>query len=261
VVAFDLIKGAFKLVGDFIVSTVIPLYIDLAEMFFKYFPMIKDAVMKAYDYIKPSFDNLVEVIKDSVMPIINGFWDTVKKAMPGIQAIFELVFPLIVLAVKLAIDIVADVIKVVKGIYDFIKPGLDDVAELFSTIFGGIADAIQKARDILSLFNDDEIDDKESTVTTTYRSEGSVGARPGEGYASGTDFATPGAHWVGEEGPEIVNFKGGETVTNATDSTKIASNKGLTLTIGTFVNNRKEDIEELAEELEFYRKKNAMARG
>jgi len=260
VVAFDLIKGAFKLVGDFIVSTVIPLYIDLAEMFFKYFPMIKDAVMKAYDYIKPSFDNLVEVIKDSVMPIINGFWDTVKKAMPGIQAIFELVFPLIVLAVKLAIDIVADVIKVVKGIYDFIKPGLDDVAELFSTIFGGIADAIQKARDVLAWFNDDEIDDKESTVTTTHIDKNEGTGQYGFN-AKGTDNWRGGLSWVGEEGPELVNLPKGSQVVPNKESMAMASNKGLTLTIGTFVNNRKQDIEELSEELEFYRKKSAMARG
>ena len=35
------------------------------------------------------------------------------------------------------------------------------------------------------------------------------------GYASGTNFATPGIHLVGEEGPELVNFRGGETVLDA----------------------------------------------
>lgn len=35
------------------------------------------------------------------------------------------------------------------------------------------------------------------------------------GYASGTDSATPGLHIVGENGPEILNFKGGERVTDA----------------------------------------------
>lgn len=33
-----------------------------------------------------------------------------------------------------------------------------------------------------------------------------------EGYAQGTDCATPGLHLVGEEGPELVNFNGGEQV-------------------------------------------------
>lgn len=32
------------------------------------------------------------------------------------------------------------------------------------------------------------------------------------GYEKGTDFATPGLHWVGERGPELVQFGGGERV-------------------------------------------------
>jgi len=226
VVAFDLIKGAFKLVGDFITNIVIPIYKGLADWFFKNFPKIQGAVMKAYDYIKPSFDNLVQVIKDSVMPILNGLWDTVKLAMPGIKGIFELVMPLIVVAVKLVIDIIADIIKVVKGIYDFIKPSLDDVADLFSTIFGGIAKAIQKARDVLAWFNNDKIDDKKATVTTNYKSTQEASNYPG--YASGTTNATAGLHWVGENGPELLNFKGGETVTNARESAKATSGTNIT---------------------------------
>ena len=38
---------------------------------------------------------------------------------------------------------------------------------------------------------------------------------PTPGYASGTDSAERGVHLVGEEGPELVYFKGGETVMNA----------------------------------------------
>ena len=38
------------------------------------------------------------------------------------------------------------------------------------------------------------------------------------GYASGTSFATPGLRWVGENGPELLRFRGGESVLNARDS-------------------------------------------
>jgi SLT domain-containing protein len=34
----------------------------------------------------------------------------------------------------------------------------------------------------------------------------------GHGYASGTNNAAPGYHWVGEKGPELVRFRGGEKV-------------------------------------------------
>ena len=41
----------------------------------------------------------------------------------------------------------------------------------------------------------------------------------GRGHAAGTPSASPGVHLVGEQGPELVNFRGGESVTPA-DETK-----------------------------------------
>jgi SLT domain-containing protein len=40
----------------------------------------------------------------------------------------------------------------------------------------------------------------------------------GRGYANGTDYALPGWAWVGETGPELVRFRGGEQVMTSTDS-------------------------------------------
>lgn len=42
------------------------------------------------------------------------------------------------------------------------------------------------------------------------------------GYASGTDYATPGLHWVGENGPELLQFRGGERVYTNSQSNRIA---------------------------------------
>lgn len=41
------------------------------------------------------------------------------------------------------------------------------------------------------------------------------------GYARGTRNATAGIHWVGENGPELMNFRGGESVINTDESAKI----------------------------------------
>lgn len=41
------------------------------------------------------------------------------------------------------------------------------------------------------------------------------------GYASGTDYAPPGLAWVGENGPELMAFRGGETVYSASESAAI----------------------------------------
>ena len=42
------------------------------------------------------------------------------------------------------------------------------------------------------------------------------------GYATGTTSALSGLHWVGERGPELVNFSGGERVYNNRDSMRLA---------------------------------------
>jgi|GEM_PF-2128436 len=49
----------------------------------------------------------------------------------------------------------------------------------------------------------------------------------GHGYERGTSNAAPGLHWVGEKGPELINFRGGETVRNANRSRAIAASSGL----------------------------------
>jgi SLT domain-containing protein len=50
----------------------------------------------------------------------------------------------------------------------------------------------------------------------------------GHGYANGTSNAAPGYHWVGEQGPELLRFKGGETVRNNNRSRTIAASSKLT---------------------------------
>lgn len=49
---------------------------------------------------------------------------------------------------------------------------------------------------------------------------------PGSPYATGTPSATPGVHLVGENGPEMVMFGGGETVKNAEDTAAMLNADG-----------------------------------
>lgn len=51
----------------------------------------------------------------------------------------------------------------------------------------------------------------------------------GSGYATGTNNATAGLHLVGEAGPELVRFRGGEQVLNAGNTQKALSNAGGTV--------------------------------
>jgi len=48
-------------------------------------------------------------------------------------------------------------------------------------------------------------------------------------YAKGTGGAAPGLAWVGEKGPELVSFKGGEDVLSHPDSMAFAKANGITL--------------------------------
>lgn len=47
--------------------------------------------------------------------------------------------------------------------------------------------------------------------------------RPARGYATGTQNAVPGWAWVGEEGPELMRFSGGEQVLNARQSAALSA--------------------------------------
>jgi phage-related tail protein len=54
-----------------------------------------------------------------------------------------------------------------------------------------------------------------------------------DGYASGTTNATPGYHLVGENGPELVNFRGGEQVITSAQTAAMLdrSGGGVNLTV------------------------------
>ena len=232
--AWTKILDAFKIVGDFVKENVIPIFKDLAKWFVDNFPKIKDAVMKAYDYIKPSFDKLVQTVKDSLMPIIMGLFGVVQKAMPGIQAIFAIVFPILVFLVKTIIDGITLFIKVVKGIYDFVKPGLDLVADLFSTIFGGIKKIVEGVQWVIDKFNGTKMKDKNATVTTNYKDTGSTGPLTKSHNAAGTNFWQGGETWVNEVGGEIIDLPTGTRIIPHDVSMAMAKNssndnsKGIT---------------------------------
>ena len=216
-VAFDTIKIIFKGISDFVTTYVIPAFKFLKEKFDEYFPAIKNAVMQVYDYLKPHFDKLVATIKEDLMPIIMGLWDTVQKAMPGIKAIFEIAMPIIVGAIGLVIDGIGVFIKVVKGIYDFIKPGLDLVANIFSTVFTGIQRLIEGVQWVLNKFNNTPMKDKSATVTTNYKDLGPNGPLTTSHTAtnaSGTDNFRGGLTTMHEKGYEVYNLPGGSKIYN-----------------------------------------------
>ena len=91
---------------------------------------------------------------------------------------------------------------------------------------------------------------------------------PYMGYVNGTNFATAGYKWVGENGPELMKFNGGETVkTNAESlalankTTPIINKYDALLHVDTMTLANDMDVQKLSIQLEFYRKKYATAQG
>lgn len=72
---------------------------------------------------------------------------------------------------------------------------------------------------------------KYATVVTRFRTEGSPNYNRAPGnqvaFAKGTPSAPPGWAWVGEEGPELVRFRGGEQVMPTGESYAMAKAKGM----------------------------------
>lgn len=68
------------------------------------------------------------------------------------------------------------------------------------------------------------LDGKKITITTVFKSvyQTVKSALGFGGYATGTENAIPGAHWVGEHGPELLWFDGGEKVLDAQRSASLA---------------------------------------
>jgi len=131
--------------------------------------------------------------------------------------------------------------------------------------------AIKKAWDWLTFWNNTPAEDKDSTVTTYHndvsQNTTADGMRVGRN-ATGTSNWRGGLTWVGEQGPELIRLPSGSQVKTNKESMEIANNQasnkdggGLTVTIENFVNNRTQDVQAFAEELEFYRKQVSGGKG
>lgn len=89
------------------------------------------------------------------------------------------------------------------------------------------------------------LDGKTVTVTTIFKSVYQTVKQAlgfGDGYASGTDSATPGWHLVGELGPEFVYFGGGETVYTAAETRRMLAGATENMSVANNYQNRVEPL-------------------
>lgn len=254
--AMGIVKSIFDVVGKLIETYIMPQFNTFKNIINENMPQIQAAIQTMYDYVKPSLDELALVIKTKVVPMIQGFWNIVQSAMPTIRVLFEIALVAVGVALKIAMEVITTFISVVKGIYDFIEPPL----KLVISIFNKVSKAIETAVGWLFDWNNTEAKDK--TFTTNYREVSSATTmddRLGNN-AQGTDYWRGGLTWVGEKGPEIIDAPKGSRILSNAESMTMAGG-GLSVTIENFINNRTQDVQALAEELEFYRKQLVAAKG
>ena len=147
--AFEGIKTVLSVLGSFVVTYIIPIFISLKDWFIANFPAIKDAVMQAYNYIKPSFDDLVRVVSEKVIPVIQNLWEKVQTAMPGVQAVFQLVMPVIMFIIKAVIDSIVSFIDTACSIYNVISPVLDMIMNKWVNTWTTMRDVVYGAGDFI----------------------------------------------------------------------------------------------------------------
>ena len=136
-------------------------------------------------------DNLIDALSDGLSE--SDFMDTMKNYIKN----------MVVQAVVYTEAIQAEIASIGKAISDgiangFTETGLHEIRRDLSYIFNQANNAVSSIDTILS------------SVFT--------------GYASGTDNATAGLHLVGEAGPELIRFHGGEQVYNAEQTASMLNN-------------------------------------
>lgn len=124
--------------------------------------------------------------------------------------------------------------------------------------WGAVTDAIKNAFNWLTNWNNKKVVNKSATITEN-RVTNYLSGKMLPSHAKGTDYFEGGLTHINELGGEIVDLPTGTRIIPHDVSMEMAKNgknggsNVLTLSIQKFVNNRAQDIEELAQELEMYR--------
>jgi phage-related tail protein len=151
--------------------------------------------------------DVVENIGSALLPIIEGVMDfLLTTVIPTFSEIANLLGPVL----KGAIDVLGGAFKIMGkaigwAIDTFVKPAIDIVKGLI----GFVKDALK----FLGILQDEPPPVNYSTQQRT------------PGYAHG-GTTQPGMAWVGEQGPELVRFSGGQTVYSASQSSAMAQGGG-----------------------------------
>lgn len=216
-----------------------------------------NALPKLIEALSKIIESIINFITNNLPKIIEmGIKLTVQLAAGLIKAIPQLVasIPQIIAALlgglgKAAISVTEIGTNIVKGLWEGIKAMGSWIKDKVSDFFGGIVDGVKGLLGIHS----------------PSRVFAGIGENMGEGIGVGFEDAMNG---VEKDMKKAIptSFDVDANITSLTNKPSMASGQKtqgspLMITIQNFFNNREQDIEQLAYELEFYRQRVAYAKG
>lgn len=209
---------------------------DVGDKLIPTFERVLDMLERVGKALKPIASNGIEEIAkawDDNSKSIEEFWSL---AEPILKLLGGAAIGAIVLAIGqviVAISFMGNQWSMIKGVFAAVTPFILDmlyaILSAAAAAFGwipGLGPKLDKAKADFAKFRDETnamlagIKDKNVVVTIERKVLGpALGPEYGfRGHARGTDNAPPGYAVVGEEGPELVKFRGGEQVSTTADS-------------------------------------------
>ena len=223
-----------KLVVEFLSSMIQKIVKVLPSLLKKILPNLLKAVLQLIKSLLKELPKIIKVIIDALPEIITtviralveffgnlkgsdialfikGIVQAVSQiANALIQNITQIVAELIPVMIQIVVELIKSIPDILKGLATGVWEGIKGVGE---AVWGGIKAVGEGIKNIGKSIVD--------------------GIKGIFGFATGTNNAPKGLAIVGEKGPELVNFKGGERVYNATNTQKMLAggNAGNTFNV------------------------------
>ena len=200
---FDNLKAFWETWGGAITAAFTSIWDGIKTVFTAVWETIKNIVETAINIVS----NVIGLVLDLIKGDWSGAWDHIKNIAKAVW------------------DYLSKEIGIFKdffvGIWENIKDGVINIINGLWSGIQSIIDKVKSAIDSINIFNNTKVEDKSYTVTENRKiiqgnftggTSGGGGGGGGGGFAEGTNNALPGWAWTGEKGPELINFKGGESV-------------------------------------------------
>ena len=220
----EVVKAVADLIKNLTTQDLLSIIFAVGEMIIKIveavITFIPNTIAEIFKSIKTSVENMSwEGIKNAFKKgwedITNNFKETWNNAIDAISSSFENAF------------------KVIKDVIQWIWDKIQSIIEGVGKVTGGLKDAVQKAGGgTVATFVETAVE----KVTDTAKKTGGAIKSGAEwvggkikglfGFANGTGNAPKGLALVGEAGPELVRFNGGERVLNNMNTQKALAGMG-----------------------------------